>query len=279
MADIQIENAHTRTTDSESPSRWIEDRVRIGGIDLVMVRGGSGRPLLILHEELGYPGWLGWQTALAQNRTLLVPMHPGFGRTARLDWITSVRDLSCFYGRLLREHQLAPVDVIGFSLGGWLAAEMAANNPAQFRRMALVAPVGIRPPEGEIFDLYNVTVNAYLQASVRDPQATPEFARLFADLEPPQQMEAWEDARVQTARIAWRPYMYNPSLPHLLEGVSGLPTMLVWGADDGVVPLSAARAYQGAIAGSRLVMIAEAGHRPEIETPREFLNHVQEFLG
>jgi len=83
-------------------------------------------------------------------------MHPGFGRTARLDWITSVRDLASFYQRIVREQKLAPIDVIGFSLGGWIAAEMAVNNPAHFRRMVLVAPFGIRPPRGEIFDLYKV---------------------------------------------------------------------------------------------------------------------------
>jgi pimeloyl-ACP methyl ester carboxylesterase len=270
---------NTSTTPAQESKEWIEDRIRSGDIDLAVVRGGSGEPLLVLHEELGYPGWLRWQSALALKRTLLIPMHPGFGRTPRLDWITSVRDLAAFYGRLLREQKLAPIDVIGFSMGGWIAAEMAADNPSQFRRMVLVAPTGIRPPQGEIFDLYNVTVDAYLRASVSDPQAVAEFDRLFAALEPLQQMEAWEDARIQTARVAWKPYMYNPSLPHLLEGVSGLSTALIWGSEDRVVPLSAGHAYNGAIAGSRLLLIQGAGHRPEIEKPDEFLRHVRAFLG
>jgi pimeloyl-ACP methyl ester carboxylesterase len=271
MADVQ-------TTPDASSTQWSEQRIRVGDCELAAIRGGAGRPLLILHEELGYPGWLRWQSELARERSLLIPMHPGFGRTARLDWVTSVRDLAAFYGRLLREQKLVPLDVIGFSLGGWIAAEMAVDNPAQFRRMVLVAPVGIRPPQGEIFDLYNVTVNSYLRTSVRDCAATPEFDRLFADMEPLQQMEAWEDARIQTARVAWRPYMYNPSLPHLLGGVSALPTALIWGSEDRVVPVSAARAYQGAIAGSHLALIAGAGHRPEIEKPDEFVRQVREFL-
>jgi pimeloyl-ACP methyl ester carboxylesterase len=258
---------------------WVEDRIRIGDSDLAVIKAGSGRPLLVLHEELGYPGWMGWQSMLARDRMLLIPMHPGFGCSPRLDWITSVRDLAAFYGRLLRERRLAPVDVIGFSLGGWIAAEMAVDNPAQFRRMVLVGPVGIRPPEGEIFDLYTVTVNAYLRASVSDPAATPEFDRLFAGTEALQQMESWEEARIQTARIGWRPYLYNPSLPHLLRGVSGLPAALIWGAEDRLVPLSAGRAYNDALGGSRLKVIARAGHRPEIEAADEFVNYVREFLG
>jgi len=272
-----MENAEI--TPVQTSKQWAEDRIRLGGNELVAVRGGVGRPLLVLHEELGYPGWMYWQSALERERTLLIPMHPGFGRTARVEWITSVRDMASFYGRLLRELRLIPIDVIAFSLGGWIAAEMAVDNPAQFRRMVLVAPVGIRPPEGEIFDLYNVTVKAYLRASVRDPGSTPEFSRLFADLEQLAQLEAWEDARTQTARLAWKPYMYNPSLPHLLEGVSGLPTALIWGAEDQVVPLSAGHAYNRSIAGSQLKVIEGAGHRPEIEATDEFVTFVREFLG
>ncbi len=267
-----------QTTPAQAAKEWTEERVRVGALDLAMVRGGAGKPLLVMHEELGYPGWLRWQSALARERTLLIPMHPGFGRTPRLDWMASVRDLASFYGRLLRQLRLAPVDVIGFSLGGWIAAEMAVDNPAQLRRMVLVAPMGIRPPLGEIFDLYNVTVNAYLRASVHDPQQTPEMKRLFAAPAALAQLEAWEDARIQTARLAWRPYMYNPSLPYLLEGVSGLPTALVWGSEDRIVPLSAGHAYRDALGGSRLEVIDGAGHRPELEATDGFVGLVREFL-
>jgi pimeloyl-ACP methyl ester carboxylesterase len=266
------------TQTSDQGREWIEDRVRVGALDLEVVRAGSGPPLLVLHEELGYPGWLRWHSALARERTLLIPMHPGFGRTARLDWITSIHDLAAFYGRFLRQQNLAPVDAIGFSLGGWIAAEMAVHNPAQLRRMVLVSPTGIRPPQGEILDLYAVTVNAYLRASVRDPAAAPEFDHLFAYMEPLEQLEAWEEARIQTARVAWKPYMYDPSLPHHLEGVSGLPTTIIWGAEDRIVPLSAGREYHRAIGGSRLEVIRGAGHRPEIEAAGEFVRRVSESL-
>ena len=89
---------NTSSTRAPESRQWTEDRIRIGDIDLAVVRGGAGQPLLVLHEELGYPGWLRWQAALAREHALLIPMHPGFGRTPRLDWITSVRDLAAFYG-------------------------------------------------------------------------------------------------------------------------------------------------------------------------------------
>jgi pimeloyl-ACP methyl ester carboxylesterase len=249
-----------------------------GGDQLLAVKGGSGNPLLVLHEELGHPGWLGWHGALSRRRTLLIPLHPGFGQTPRVDWVTNIRDLACFYGRFLREESLAPIDVIGFSFGGWLAAEMAANDPHLFRKMTLVAPMGIRPPKGEIMDMYTVTARAYLQRTVLDPAHAPEFSKLYGGGESPEQYEAFEDARAEAARIAWQPYMFNPSLPHLLEGVSEVPALLVWGRQDAVVPVSAADVYHRALRDSRLAVFDRSGHRPEIEKPVEFINQVESFF-
>jgi len=252
--------------------------VRVTGTDLVFIKGGSGRPLLVLHEELGHPGWLRWNSALAQSHTLHIPLHPDFGKSPGVEWIQNIRDLAGFYSRVLRDRGLSPVDAIGFSLGGWIAAEMAANCAHQFRRLVLVAPVGIRPPEGEIMDMFTVTARAYLDASVHDPANTPEFAALYGGAATPEQFEAWEDARAQVARLAWQPYMYNPSLGPLLEGVGGLPTLVVWGRQDKVVPFSAGQLYNSSITGSELVVFEGCGHRPEIEKSQEFINRVQSFL-
>jgi pimeloyl-ACP methyl ester carboxylesterase len=168
--------------------------------------------------------------------------------------------------------------VIGHSLGGWIAAEMAAANPAQFSKMILVAPTGIRPPQGEIMDLFTVTARVYLTRGAADPQK-PDFTKLFGGEQTPEQYEAWEEARAETARLAWEPYMFNPSLPHLLEGVDGLPTMLLWGKQDPVVPLSAAEVYQRSIKGAKVVTIDNCGHYPGAEQPAEFLKQVRAFLG
>lgn len=251
---------------------WTEETVRVAGTDLVFIKGGSGRPLLVLHEELGHPGWLRWHSIMAQSRTLYIPLHPGFGRSPRVEWIRSIRDLAGFYARVLRERDLSPADVIGFSLGGWIAAEMAASCAHQFRRMVLVAPVGVRPPQGDIMDMFLVTARAYLDASVHDPANTPEFATLYGGAPTPEQFEAWEDARAEVARLAWQPYMYNPSLGPLLEGVKDLPTFVLWGRQDKVVPLSAGEVYKKSIAGSELVVFEGCGHRPEIEKPQQFID-------
>ena len=265
------------TMEGERPVPWSEHTTRVGEHDLVVLEAGDGRPLLVLHEELGHPGPLRWESALAATRRLVVPLHPGFGRTPRVEWISGMRDLACFYGRFLREQKLAPVDVIGFSLGGWLAAEMAANDPSLFSRLVLVGAPGIRPPRGEILDLFLLTGQKYLQASVLDPGRTPEFTALYGAEQTPEQFEAWEECRAETARLAWQPYMVDPSLPHLLGGVR-IPTLLLWGEQDRVVPPSVGEAYREAIAGSRLVLFPECNHRPEIEKRDELLAELRRFL-
>jgi pimeloyl-ACP methyl ester carboxylesterase len=175
---------------------------------------------------------------------------------------------------------LAPIDVIGFSTGGWAAAEMAVANAKQFRKMVLVAPPGIKAPEGEIMDVFAVTIGTQLNATVHSADATPEFRKLYGGERTPEQFEAFEDARTETARIAWDPILHNPSLPYFLQGVKGLPTQLIWGKNDGVVPVSACAAYQKALKNTdvKATVFDDCGHRPEIEKADAFLKLVREFL-
>jgi pimeloyl-ACP methyl ester carboxylesterase len=257
---------------------FIEETVKAAGAELALVRGGSGKPVLILHDELGYTGWMEWNEKLAQNRTLLIPQQPGFGKTARIDWIMNYRDLGGFYSQVLREMKLAPIDVIGFSAGGFIAAEMVAADPAIFSHMALVAPMGLKPAQGEIMDFFAVTVRRHLMATIADPANTPEYTRIYGGQMTPDRFESFEDARSETARIGWEPFMHNPSLPHLLHGVK-TPTLLVWGTLDKVVPRGCIDAYRAAIPEAQVVEIAGAGHRPEIENVAEFDRAIRKFLG
>ena len=258
-------------------ANWTEETVKVAGTELVLVRGGSGRPLLMLHDELGYPGWVSWNDALAAEREFIIPLQPGFGKSTRLDWVRSYRDLGGFYARVLREMHLAPIDVIAFSAGGYIAAEMAASDPHIFSHMVLSAPMGLKPTEGEIFDFLAVTIRTCLMQTVSNPEA-PEFAKIYGGEMTPEQFELFEDARSETARLGWEPFMYNPSLGYLLEGVTQLPTLLIWGEEDAVVPRGCIDAYQKAIPSAQVVVIPGVGHRPEVEDPEIFVQAVKAFL-
>ena len=255
---------------------WTKREVYVGDAAVTLLEAGSGRPLLILHDEMGPPAWQQWHEDVSKHRRLIMPIAPGF-RTERLKWMRNVTDLSRFYGRLLREEKCGPLDVVGFSFGGWVAAEMAVNNPAQFGRMVLVAPFGIKPSEGCITDMYIVTTAEYLKSAVADPDATPEFATLFNSASP-ETIESWEDARIESAQLAWEPYMHNPTLEQHLQGLAGLPSLVIWGDKDSVLPQSAAHAFASAIPDCRLEIFEGCGHRPEIERRGEFVKTLSRFI-
>ncbi|MEZ5264538.1 MAG: alpha/beta hydrolase [Acidimicrobiales bacterium] len=232
----------------------------------------------MLHDELGYPGWMSWNDRLAASHELIVPLQPGYGHTPKVDWIRSYRDLAGFYARMLREQGWAGCPVIGFSAGAFIAAEMAAACPDLFSKMVLVGPLGLRPTEGEIFDFLAVTIRTHVAATVSNV-AAPEFGQIYGGDMTPEQFEAFEDARAETARIGWEPFMFNDSLGHHLQGVGGLAALLVRGTDDLIAPRGCITAYEAAIPNTTTVEIPGAGHRPEIEDPDAFLAAVTNFLG
>jgi pimeloyl-ACP methyl ester carboxylesterase len=259
------------------PVEFLEKVVDVGGVGVVTLEGGSGRPLLMLHDELGFPGWMWWNQALAGGHRFVAPLQPGFGRTPRVDWFKSMRDVAAFYARMLRESGLGPVDVVGFSAGGWIAAEMAASDPGLFNRMVLVAPPGIRPAEGEILDFLALTMRRHVMATVSNPQAE-ELRTMYGGGISAEQYELFEAARAETSRLAWEPFMFDPTLPHRLAGVDGLDTLIIWGEQDQVVPRGCAEAYEQAIPGARLEAVPGVGHRPEIEDRDRFVKLMSEFL-
>lgn len=256
-------------------SEYEETTVIVGGAPMVLVRGGVGKPLLVLHDELGFPGWLQWNKALAQNRALIIPLQPGFGRSEGLPWLRDYRDLAVHYTRLLRQFP-TPIDVIGFSAGGYLAAEIAAVNSSLFDRMVLVAPLGVRPSEGEIFDFLAVTARTHVAATV-GRQDAPEFATIYGGDLGGDQFMLFEAARAETSRLSWEPFMFDPALPHLLSEVE-VKTLLIRGTEDIVSPPGCIDAYAAALPWATAAAIEGVGHRPEIEDPIGFLDLVETFF-
>lgn len=256
----------------------VENVVDVGGVGVVTLEGGSGRPLLMLHDELGFPGWMRWNEELARSRRLIVPLQPGFGRTPRVEWFRSVRDVASFYARMVRERGLGPMDVVGFSVGGWIAAEMVASDPDLFERLVLVSPLGIRPAEGEILDFLALTMRRHVIATVSNSDGE-EYRKIYGGGISSEQFGLFEAARAEVSRLAWEPFMFDTTLAHRLEGVSGVETLIVWGEEDKVAPRGCAEAYERAVVGSRLEVVPGAGHRPEIEDRERFVKVVSEFLG
>jgi pimeloyl-ACP methyl ester carboxylesterase len=169
------------------------------------------------------------------------------------------------------------VNVVGCSLGGWVAAEIATVAPQFINKMVLVGAMGLKPEKGEIFDYFLESGKAGLRRAFHQPEQAPEFAQYYGKELTPEEADLVEQHREMTCRIAWKPYMHSLTLPHLLPGVR-TPTLLVWGAQDAITPLNSGELYQRTIKQSQLVTIENCGHMPEMEKPAELARLVREFL-
>jgi pimeloyl-ACP methyl ester carboxylesterase len=181
--------------------------------------------------------------------------------------------MAVLYQLLIAERGWETPSLLGLGFGGWMAAEMASMAPRGFRRLILVNAMGVKPARGEILDQALVSYIDYARAGFEDQSA---FDRLFGADPPTPQLEQWDLNREMTFRIAWKPYMYNPTLPHLLSGVS-TPALVVWGRRNRVVPLECGEAYARALPGARLAVMDGAGHCVEVEQPEALMRLVLDF--
>ena len=255
----------------------VEEFVEVGGAKIHLLKGGSGPPLLYLHSVEGNLGWLPWMDRVAESATVYAPTHPGFGASERPELLESVSDMARFYLWMIQELEMKDVSLVGHFLGGWIAAEMATMSPGVIRSLTLVDAAGVRPEVGEIADIFLLGEEETARLAFHDAAGVPDYADLFERELSPEEREMRVRGREMTTRLCWKPYMYDRSLAWLLERVN-VPTLVVWGAEDAIIPADSGRRIHEAIKGSRLEVISECGHMPHVEKPDEFSSMVLEHL-
>ena len=177
-----------------------------------------------------------------------------------------------FYLGFMLNQRLEKVALLGFSMGGWIAAEIAAMSPTMLRGLVLVDAVGIKPEVGEIAEILMVSPESTQQLAYYDVSKAPAQP----ELSPEQQETLWKN-REMASRLCWKPYMHNPSLAEYLKLIR-IPSLIVWGREDGIVPLNCGEIYHRALQGSTLHVIDQCGHSPQTEKPQEFLEVTTDFL-
>jgi pimeloyl-ACP methyl ester carboxylesterase len=247
---------------------------RVRDVSIKLHRAGRGSTVLFLHGAGGVPQWLPFFDTLAEHYDLLVPEHPGFGGSDDPQWIRSMPDLAMFYLDFVEAMGLDHIHLIGNSLGGWLAAEILIRDRARFRSLVQLAPAGIRikgVPCGDnfIWGPEEAIRNLYHDQSVAD--------RVLALQPTEEQVDLMLKNRFTVAKLGWQPRWFNPDLEKWLHRIK-LPSLIVWGDDDKIMPPANAALWQQRLPDARLVMLNACGHLPHVEQAPAVARHVREFL-
>lgn len=247
---------------------------QIAGCSVSVQRGGAGQPLLFLHGARGASRWLPFMEALSQNFEVIVPEHPGFGQSETPSWLDNIGDLAYFYLDFIEELRLEQVHLLGASLGGWIAAELAVRNQRPLRTLTLVAPAGIHVPgvqKGDIFlwSAQELAHNLFYDQKLAEAMLREEPSQEELDIQ--------LKNRLTTAKLTWQPRLYNPHLAKWLHRVT-LPTLILWGAEDKLIPPQYGPAFRDLIPNARLQILPNCGHLPQVEKMADFVSTVTRFL-
>jgi pimeloyl-ACP methyl ester carboxylesterase len=244
-----------------------------GTVEVSVTDRGEGRPFLLLHGGGGPLTVNAFAELLATQRParVIIPTHPGFGGTPRPDSLASVAGLAALYVGLLAELGLGDVTVVGNSIGGWIAAEMALLDTNRISSFVLVDAVGIEIPGHPIADFYSLTPRQVAEFSYHDPD---RFGMDPTKL-PPEALKAMAGNRA-TLGVYGGTSMHDAGLAERLAGVK-TPTLVVWGDSDRIVDSDYGRAFAKAIPGARFQLLPDSGHLPQIETPEQLLDAVWGF--
>lgn len=254
-----------------------EDFADVRGRRVWVASSGDGPPLVYLHGSGDLDGWGPALSLLAGDFTVYRPDHPGFNRSDDDPSVDSVLDLTFSYLDVLDALGLDRVHLVGLSLGGWIAAQLAVLAPDRVSKLVLADAAGLRAP-GSVTDIF--ALDPVQSASLLNHQPEVRAAAMAAAEQitgDPELFQRYLRNRIATAHLAWNPYLHDPKLAGRLHRITA-PVLILWGAHDRLLPVEAARQWQSALPGAQLEIIDDAGHRPQAEQPAVFASLVREFL-
>jgi len=244
-------------------------------VDITVNEFGSGHSFLLLHGGAGPLSMLGFaqRFAASENAHVFVPSHPGFGGTPRPDWLNSVSTLAETYVALIEKLDLRDVTVIGGSIGGWIAAEMALLSSTRINQFVLIDAVGIEVDGQSVVDIFSLTVDEIMQLSYYAPATFRRDPTTLTDAE----KHAMAANRQALAIYGGQPTKTDPTLAKRLGTVTA-PTLVLWGDSDGIVTPEYGRAYAAAIPTAKFELLSNTGHMPQIEAPDQVATAIHNFV-
>jgi pimeloyl-ACP methyl ester carboxylesterase len=249
-----------------------ETVIDVAGQQLRCLEGGEGPTILFLHGA-GGASWTPLLERLSANWHVIAPEHPGFGRSVIPDWMMSVGDLAFFYLDVLKAMDLSGVNIVGHSLGGWTAAEIAIRDTGRLRSLTLMAPAGVAVADAPFGDVFLWSPEEGARRQFYNQELAEQRVRAQAAME----IDVLLQNRAALARLAWSPRLHNPQLPFWLHRVDR-PTLLVWGVDDQVVPYACHEPFMREIREAELFTLEQTGHALAVERPDETSSRLNAFL-
>jgi pimeloyl-ACP methyl ester carboxylesterase len=248
--------------------------VDVRGRRTQFLRGGSGTPLVYLHTGIGETSWLPFHQALSRHFDLIAPAHPGFALSANDDELERIDDLVFHYLDFLDHLRLDRVHLVGASIGGWIAAELALRYPGRVDHLVLVDSAGLAADSSTPDPLFeSLDAQALRSLLFHDPES---FAAelLFPDVEAPGKLGLVARA---FAPATWSRDIGAPRLERHLSRISN-PTLIIWGANDALYPAQTGERFREGIANSSVHLIEKCGHLPMFEHESRFVAAVTRFL-
>jgi pimeloyl-ACP methyl ester carboxylesterase len=237
--------------------------ISLAGVELDVYERGQGVPLLYFHGGGGIALDLPFLDRLAKVRRVIAPSHPGFGKSSLPDWLDSIDDIAHVYLELMDRMSLTRVDVLGFSIGGWIAADLACKVPARIVRLALIGPVGVKTGPADkldVPDVFALPADQLDRLRFHDPRKNPTNLATMSE----EELNIVARNRETLALLTWEPYMHNPKLNHRLHRAT-MPTLFMRGASDGIVSAEYLARYAKLLPKAQVETIPEAGHLPHVE--------------
>ena len=241
--------------------------VEVDGCKVHLRRGGKGDALLFLHGASGAPAVMPFMEKLAQRFDVLVPEHPGYGKSDEPEWLENIHDMAYFYLDFLKALGLTRVTLVGSSMGGWMAMEIAVRDTSRLKSLVLVSPAGIAAPGVRAADIFLMPPEVLVRNLFVDQKLAE--ARLAA----PEDVDASLKNRHTTARLAWEPRLHDPFLPKWLHRID-VPVKIVWGREDKILPVGLGHELKRLLPKAEMHVMDNVGHLPHAERVDEFVDIV-----
>jgi pimeloyl-ACP methyl ester carboxylesterase len=251
----------------------VHSTITLCGASIEMKRAGAGRPMLVLHGNGGSPRFLPAMQKLAEQFEVFIPQAPGFGGTAAPPWLETIADLANFYLEFLAMFDLRQVHLVGLSLGGWTAAALTIRDASRLASLTLMDAPGILAPGVAPHDPALISEEQAIRDTYFDPKlADDAMARAFA----PDNDSVRQANRRIVAKLAGQHRYHDAQMQSWLYRIR-IPTHVIWGANDRILPPVYGETWQKGIAGARLTVIPRCGHLPIQEQPEAFATAVAGF--